>query len=965
MSAEVNYHPVREIDRFVSYAQTLKGDEKGEAQVFCDRLFQAFGHAGYKEAGATLEYRVRTPGGHTKYADLLWKPRLLLEMKRRGTKLDRHYSQAFDYWVRLVPNRPRYVVLSNFDEFWIYDFNTQVDEPVDTVFLKDLPSRYTAFNLLLPTEKKPQFRNDLVAVTRGAADKVARAYKSIVDHGGDYEYAQRFVLQCVVALFSEDFDLLPRGLFTELIDECRSRGGNSYDLFGALFNQMNSPAPAGGGRFRHVPYFNGGLFKTVRPVELSKKELDLLAEAASENWGKVNPAIFGTLFQSSMDKKERHAYGAHFTSEADIQKVVRPTIVRPWRDKIEGAKTLKQMLVVRDEMLRFRVLDPACGSGNFLYIAYREMKRLEMDLLKRIHDEFGSSAAGKVGTTSLVGLKQFYGIDNNHFAVELAKVTLVLAKELALRETKGTIDAAQEDLPLERDHPLPLDNLDKNIIQADALFHDWPKADALIGNPPYQSKNKMQQEYGAAYINRLRARYPGVPGRADYCVYWFRRSHDELLEGGRAGLVGTNTIRQNYSREGGLDYIVNNGGTITEAVSTEVWSGSAAVHVSIVNWVKGDEPGMKQLYTQKGDKVDSPVEMVELPFINSSLSTGVDLSSAVVLAANSESGVCHQGQTHGHEGFLLTPADTKFMLRNSASNSEMIFPYMTADDLLTGKPPQAERYVIDFHPRDVIAAGKYFAPFQRVKETVLPTRKQAAEKEEERNAVALADNPKAKVNVHHRNFLKRWWILSYPREELIQKLTKITRYIVCGRVTKRPIFEFINSDIRPNDALQVFTLADDYSFGILQSDVHWAWFIARCSTLKGDFRYTSNTVFDTFPWPQTPTLAQVRKVAARAIALRELRRQLMEENDLSLRALYRSLDLPGQNPLKEAHDSLNAAVRAAYGLGENADPLPFLLDLNDKLTMSEAFMQRVVGPGLPPVVQDPEEFVTTDCVQQI
>jgi type II restriction/modification system DNA methylase subunit YeeA len=954
--------PAQEIGRFVAYAQTLAGDEKGEAQVFCDRLFKAFGHAGYKEAGATLEYRVRSPGEHTKYADLLWKPRLLLEMKKRGTKLERHYSQAFDYWVRLVPDRPRYVVLSNFDEFWIYDFNSQVDQPVDTVPLRDLPERYTAFNLLFPVEKKPQFRNDLVAVTRSAADKLARVYRSIVEQGGDYDKAQRFILQCVVALFSEDFDLLPRGLFTELIDECRSGRGNSYDLFGALFNQMNSPGPAGGGRFRGVPYFNGGLFKVVRPIELSGEELDLLSAVASENWGKVNPAIFGTLFQGSMDRKERHAYGAHFTSEADIQKVVRPTIVRPWRDRIEGAKTLKQMLAVRDEMVRFRVLDPACGSGNFLYVAYREMKRLEMDLLNRIHEEFGRSASVKVGTTSLVSLGQFYGIDNNHFAVELAKVTLVLGKEMSLRETKGTLDAAQEDLPLERDQPLPLDNLDGNIVQADALFSDWPQAEAIVGNPPYQSKNKMQQEYGAAYLNRLRARYPGVPGRADYCVYWFRRSHDELPQGGRAGLVGTNTIRQNYSREGGLDYIVKNGGTITEAVSTQVWSGSAAVHVSIVNWVKGDEPGVKQLYTQKGDRADGPVERMELPYINSSLTTGFDVSSAAPLASNSGANVCYQGQTHGHEGFLLSPAQAEVILRGSASNSEVIFPYMTADDLLTTKPPQAERYVIDFHPRDVIAAGKYLAPFQRIKETVLPTREEAAEEEETRNAAALADNPKAKVNTHHRNFLRKWWLFSYPREELIAKIKGLPRYIVCGQVTKRPIFEFVSPEIRPNAALIVFTLQDDYSFGVLQSDIHWAWFVARCSTLKGDYRYTSNTVFDTFPWPQSPSLAQAKKVAARAVSLRALRGRLMAENDLSLRELYRTLDLPGQNPLKEAHDALNAAVRAAYGLGEAGDPLPFLLDLNDQLAISEASMQQVVGPGLPPTVDDLDEFVTRDCV---
>jgi type II restriction/modification system DNA methylase subunit YeeA len=735
---------IQDIERFVAYARTLDGDEKGESQVFCDRLFQAFGHAGYKEAGATLEYRVRQAGQRTKFADLLWRPRLLLEMKKRGTKLERHYRQAFEYWLGLVPHRPRYVVLCNFDEFWIYDFDSQMEEPVDRVNIEDLAQRYTAFNFLFPVEKKPLFGNDLVAVTRAAADKVAAVYRSIVSHGADFADAERFILQCVMAMFSEDFDLLPRGLFTELVEECRA-GGSTYDLFGALFRQMNNPEPARGGRFKGVPYFNGGLFQTVRPIDLSPEEVELLAEAAREDWSKVQPAIFGTLFQNSMDKHERHAYGAHFTSEADIQKVVFPTIVRPWRERIENANSFKELVALRDELLSFRVLDPACGSGNFLYVAYRETKRLEMDLLTKIHESFSKSAERRVGTTSLVNLYQFYGIDNNIFAIELAKVTLVLAKELSLREMQGTINAVQSELPLQRDQVLPLDNLDNNIRRDDALFSDWPEVNAIIGNPPYQSKNKMQKEYGAAYVSRVRARYPEVPGRADYCVYWFRRAHDELPYGGRAGLVGTNTIRQNYSREGGLDYIVQNDGTITEAVSTQVWSGSAVVHVSIVNWIKGQEQGKKRLFTQLGDNKDSPWEVIELDHISSALSASFDVTTAMPLRANSEAAVCFQGQTHGHEGFLLSPAQAAHMLRRSNANEEVIFPYLTADDLLTNKPPRPSRYVIDFHQRDVIAAGRYAAPFEKVQESVLSTREAAAVKEEERNAVLLAENPQARV----------------------------------------------------------------------------------------------------------------------------------------------------------------------------------------------------------------------------
>lgn len=588
------------IAAFVEYGRTLDGYEKGEAQVFCDRLFQAFGHDGYKEAGGVLEFKVKRQGRGTAFADLLWRPRLLLEMKSRGEKLQKHYQQAFDYWLNAVPDRPEYVVLCNFDEFWIYDFNVQLHEPIDRVRLDDLVDRYEAFNFLLPEEKKPLFNNDRVAVTRRAADQVARVFNALVHRQEDRDRAQRFILQCVVAMFSEDFDLLPKGLFSELLNDC-ANGESSYDLLGSLFRQMNSERPARGGRFRDVHYFNGGLFSVIEPIELRPDELLLMLDASSENWGKVAPPIFGTLFQSSMDEAGRHAYGAHFTSEADIQKAVRPTIVRPWRERIAQASTLKELRDLADTLLAFRVLDPACGSGNFLYIAYRELVNLQMEILAKIHESFGERARRAVGTASLVRTTQFFGLDKEPFAVELAKVTLMLAKRIALAETHDSWFAENNELPFEFEKPLPLDNLDANIRCDDALFCKWPAADVIVGNPPYQSKNKMQQEFGPAYVNRVRTRYPDVPGHADYCVYWFRRAHDELAAGGRAGLVGTNTIRQNYSREGGLDYIVGNGGTITEAVSTQAWSGDADVHVSIVNWIKGSgERSQKAVPPKRG-----------------------------------------------------------------------------------------------------------------------------------------------------------------------------------------------------------------------------------------------------------------------------------------------------------------------------------------------------------------------------
>ena len=512
------------LQRFVDYAQKLKGDEKGEAQVFCDRLFQAFGHEGYKEAGATLEDRQYRRGKNVRFIDLVWKPRLILEMKSRAENLRDHYQQAFEYWLHSVPHRPKYVVLCNFDEFWIYEFDEQMEEPMDRVRLADLPRRYDALNFLLPTEKKPRFGNNRVAVTRAAADKLAVVFNSIMRRTKDRTRSQRFILQCLVAMVSEDVGLLPNGIFLELLEECDS-ASKSYDLIGNLFKQMNTERSAQGGRYKDVPYFNGGLFQEIDPVELTSGEVLLLIQAADEDWEKVQPAVFGSLFQSSMDQKERHAHGAHFTNEADIQKVVLPTIVRPFRDRLEDADTLKELLGLREAIQNFRVLDPACGSGNFLYVAYRELSRIGLDLIAKVRTNFGIEAAKKIGFGSPVRTQQFYGIDHTPFAAELTKVTLALAKEFSLMEGRERFSEFQGDL---LNQALPLDNLDENIVCDDALFLKWPEADAIIGNPPFQSKNKMQRELGPAYLQKLRSAYPDIPGRADYCVYWFRKAHDSL-----------------------------------------------------------------------------------------------------------------------------------------------------------------------------------------------------------------------------------------------------------------------------------------------------------------------------------------------------------------------------------------------------------------------------------------------------
>lgn len=330
------------------------------------------------------------------------------------------------------------------------------------------------------------------------------------------------------------------------------------------------------------------------------------------------------------------------------------------------------------------------------------------------------------------------------------------------------------------------------------------------------------------------------------------------------------------------------------------------------------------------------------------------------MQTNADAKACFQGQTHGHKGFLLSPDKAVPLCDEDERNQEVIFPFLTVNDMLSTFPPNPKRYVIDFHPRDLVESSKYKAPFAIVKKAVLPDRLKAAEKEEVRNNKVLKQNPEAKVNLHHANFLKQWWLLSWARGEMVEKIKILSRYIVCGQVTKRPIFEFVSPSIRPNAACMIFPFEDDYSFGVLQSAIHWDWFIERCSTLTERFRYTSDTVFDTFPWPQSPAFSDVIGVAEASRALREVRRNLMVQANLSFRKLYRLIELPGENPLKSAQHELDSAVRSAYQMSPTQDILSFLLDLNKKLAAHEESGSSVQAPGIPLGFHNPEKLMSKD-----
>jgi len=1005
---------------FVDWTRAhVTGDEKGQAQIFLDRLFKAFARPGLLEVGGKPEFRVRKSaddGGGTAFADFVWKPIVLIEMKKRGQDLARHFRQAFDYWVRLAPGRPRYVVLCNFDEFWVYDFEEEVDEPKDKLTLDELPERWGPLAFLFPTAESPKFKIDRLAVTRAAADRLATCYSKLAARKNiGPETAQRFILQMLIALFSEDIGLLPKYFVADLLKDCTDPG-KSFDLLGGLFTAMATPGGVRGGRYKEVPYFNGGIFAQPSPVELYDDELNQLKRALEYDWSLISPDIFGTIFQHSMDEAERHRYGGHYTAPIDIMKIVGPTIVQPWRTLIEEARSIDRLTALRQRLYTFRVLDPACGSGNFLYIAYRELKRIEKRLVERMA-EIAPSRRGE-RQFGFLSSKQFYGIDIIPFAVELAKVTMTLAHKLAIDE-------------LHIDEPaLPLDNLDANIRCADALIEftpsrdregaipgpapdeplpdgrgserplptPWPRADVIIGNPPFLGAKRLKPERGAKYVNIVRELYPEVSGMADYCVYWLRRAHDHLPVcraedpvAGRAGLVGTQNIRNNQSRVGGLDYIVQSG-TIVEAVDNQPWSGEANVHVSIVNWVKhpSETTDLNPMLVPDQKKLWSKTEFTEPLFsngvsnhlrtevtgkrgqtlrsksyelahrecakINSALSDQADLSVARALRCNQEPQVCFQGVVPGYDGFVIELSERAKMIRASKADATVVRPFLIGRDLLSGDA-QPSRAIIDFDDLDLLAASCYAIPFAHVQRHVLPAVR--------RKAKEATGTDMAEARKQH---LDRWWQFWNVRMGLRKAVRRMKRFAVCSRVTKRPVFAFLSRGVYPDNTVMVFALADDYSFGILQSNVHWQWFVAKCSKLKSDFRYTPETVFDTFPWPQGrrfrgPTKRQIKAVAAAACKLRKLRTTALAKTSGGLRALYRTLELPGQSSLREAHAVLDAAVLNAYSFDPDADLLSQLLKLNLEVAARLDRGEAVTAPGVPPSYGDPTALITRDCIR--
>lgn len=888
---------------FAQWVAGCSGNEKQEGQTFVQKLLSAWGWQDATEAGVSFEHKIPKggAGGGMGFADALIPGKVLIEMKGRGDALAQHFPQLQRYWFNLAP-KPTYAILCNFDAFWVYDFNLQVDEPVEQLQTAQLPERWPGLAFLSKQPETPLFGNNQVVVTEKQASAMGSLFRELKEHAdktGQFtdQQAQRFVLQCVLCMFAEDREMLPNRQFSLALETCREKNESTFDVLSGLFTEMNTPGVTAGGRFKGTPYFNGGLFSEIPKIDLSPEQLGQLIDSAKEDWRLVRPSIFGNIFEASSDDARRHALGQHFTSEPDILKVVRPTIIEPWEARIEAAKTISELEQLLIALQAFRVLDPACGSGNFLYMGYNGLKDIEATILSKIQDRRRSEALKGQGVFGFVTTNQFFGMDTDPFAVELARVTLMIARKVA-HDRLGLTE--QE---------LPLDNLDKNIVQADALFTPWPEADAIIGNPPFLGGKRLRGEMSEAYLQKLYGKFPDAGNFLDLCCYWFRMAHDHLKPDGRAGLVGTNMIRRGENRRLALDYIIARNGFIYNAIPNQKWSGEANVHVSIVNWSKQRQACFLD---------NAPVDR-----INSLLGSGADTSQAGTLNANK--GFSFIGVQPTGKGFEIAEAIAREWITADKSSAQVLRPYITASDLTSRPNASPGRWIIDFNELGLEESEHFEAPYAHVVANVKPQR----------------------MKVRRELVRRNWWRLQERRPAMRRAAQACGGMLLIPCHSKWVVPLLSDLTVLPNNSITVIASTDKYIQGLLTSLLHREWIAATASTLKGDTRYTPSSVFETFPFPQQVTAQQSEAIRQQMIELNDYRNAWMVENQKGITELYnRYFDEPASK-LRKLHDVLDALVLKAYGWSAKDDVLANLLDLNLELAELEAEGQAVVGPWDP------------------
>ena len=884
--------PTMTPQEFIQRWRNVGFGERQAAQTWFNDLLRVVGHPDTIEVGDPERFTFEkfVPGG---FADAYLEGCFGWEFKGAEAQLPGAFDQLLRYQVYL--RTPPLLVVSSFQLIRVQTNFRDKETVVHDIPIAELgdPEQLGKLRNIFfdPGAFEPQ--RTVEEVTRDTALLFGRIVADMEQRGGGGERLARFLNQIVFCLYAEDAGLLRDNLFSDIVRR-QYRNPDMFNLaVSNLFDQM-----ARGGLFGAdaIAHFNGDLFSESETVELSEVSLQRLVEAVTKNWRDIEPSIFGTLFEGVMDAAKRSQLGAHYTGANDIMLVVEPVVMRPLRREWDEAKRDIEGLVAdgkieegraaldtfRERLAGVTVLDPACGSGNFLYIALRAL----LDLEKQVIDY--AAEQGWYGMTPMVSPSQMSGIEFDHYAAELAKTALWIGY-IQWHEMNGFRYRRNPILtPLDtiRRMDAILDNDDDgNVVEP-----EWPDAEFIVGNPPFLGSQMLRGNLGNSYVDALYNLYDGrVPGSADIVCYWFEKARAEIERGrcSRAGLLATQGIRGGASRN--VLERIKQTGDIFMAYSDHPWVlEGAAVHVSLVGFDNG---------VDKGRELDGE----HVTAINANLTTGVDLTRAKILRKNQS--VSFMGDIKVGL-FDITNKDAEWMLSqpnpHGKPNSDVIKRWMNGRDI--NQRPR-NMWIIDFGTdMSEFDAALYEVPFAHVVANVKPDR----------------------VNNRMRRRAERWWLHGSPATNMRNALQDLSRYIGTSQVSRHRIFSYIDGDVMPDHTIIVFARDDDYTFGVLHSQFHRIWALRMGTQLETRPRYTPTTCFETFPFPR-PTDAQRDAIAEAARELNRLREGWLNPVDTEGEPVVFGVDLRRRTLtnlyneyerhtwLVNVHERLDAAVAAAYG----------------------------------------------------
>jgi type II restriction/modification system DNA methylase subunit YeeA len=936
----------------------LGGDERRDWHSFFNDVCALVGHDAPKVADPThtwftYEYGASKANGGQGWADAWKKGFFGWEAKSTGKDLKKAYAQLKMYSDSLenppllvVTDLQKFIIHTNFTNSVAREIEFTVDDITDPNTLEVLRNVFFHPTRLKSTAKEED-------VTAGAAKKFAELADGLRRRGHDAHDVAHFLNRLVFCMFAEDILLLPEGLFTDMVKNSKTDPA-LFDKWAVdLFTAMKDP----GGSVAHkvIHWFNGGLFNDAKTLPLTEAELEILYQACLLKWQRIDPSIFGTLFERGLDPSKRAELGAHYTDTATIERIVRPLIVEPWikeweaeaeviADILAKSKTKGIPKAARDRfntllnrLRQFRVLDPACGSGNFLFMALKALKDVERRILVEAEKNLGLGSQFPA-----VGPANVMGIEINSYAAELARITVWIG-EIQWMVQNGYGAAT---------NPV-LQSLDQ-IQQGDALITasdtdaPWPDADVIVGNPPFIGAAKRKGELGEIYNDRINKLFKGrLPDGSNFVCYWFEKARAAMIKGRTkaVGLVSTTTIRNGASRKV-LDRIKADFNFLS-VVSNEKWvNHGAQVRVSLITFTK--------------DKtLPQVLNGVVVSDISASLKAVVHYDTGNVKRIKSNKGIAFQGIIPRSEvntkrkrelglpdaSFVLDGPKARALLTkggnpNGRPNSEVISRYLIGDDVV-GVPE--DRFIVNFTGMTEAQAMKYEAPFDAI-ETV----------KEHRNHMEGTEK-------------KNWWLFARPRPAMLRRLKDLKRYIATPRVAKHRLFVWVDPRVLPDTRLFAITKDDSVVFGILHSRIHEVWSLELSSShgVGNDPTYNAESCFETFPFPdgiaveaEASTYAGeplAKEIGDAADALESDRQNWLNPPTMvsfgpdvdPLLPLVRTV-LPGHEAematrtltalynkrpkwLTDAHATLDAAVAQAYGWSwpmSDADIIKNLFELN-------------------------------------